>query len=149
MSPLSASVITDTTKYYKTHNTCCYKSVTTYPFANRKFIIDYPPETYTYSKFSLNPAVCTDQVNSPFDQFPFWYKRESTPLIPVRAIEPIYFHDFWDLKFKVETSDPTTAGIYTIVVSGYLPNHQLTQSAPFTIELFNIPPGTTITPRFI
>jgi len=35
----------------------------------------------------------------------------------------IYFNWLWP-EFKVYTENPTAAGIYTITVTGKLPNHQ-------------------------
>jgi hypothetical protein len=108
--------------------------------AFHRYIIDYPPETYQYTPFTLPSGVCTDPYS-------FWYCRVSTPLIPLSPLigEAIFFND-WFLTFKAETSDPSHAGFYTISVTGTLPNHQATTSGTFQIQLFNIPPATYIMP---
>jgi hypothetical protein len=82
---------------------------------NQRYIIDYPEETYLYPDFFFSPVVCNDI-------FRYWYKINSVPVIPQLPSFVIYF-DWVHPKFKVQTSNPIAAGIYTITVTGILPNH--------------------------
>lgn len=123
--------------------------MTTHTIPNKRFIIDYPPESYDYPDFTFTtPNQCTDWL-----LYPFWYKMDSSPLIA--ATNPIYFFDmtFW-LKFTSNTdntpvTDFNTIGTrnYTITVTGTLPNHQVFTASSFKIELFNIPLTNFITPQ--
>lgn len=107
-------------------NKCCFLPVTSATlFPNRKFIIDYPPETYMYPDFTFTLAnQCTDWLD-----FYFWYKMDSNPVIP--GTNPIYFfdHTYWQ-SFTSDTDKTPVSEFYnigtknyTITVTGTLPNH--------------------------
>ena len=72
------------TKLYLTPNTCCLRTITpTVLMPYHRYIIDYPPSTYKLAPFTIDPA------NT--DDFPFWYMRVSTLLLPTPL--PIFFDD--------------------------------------------------------
>ena len=80
--------------------------------ANRRYIIDYPEETYEYPPFFFTQVVCNDP-------FRYWYSYVSSPSLPSSVL---YFNWLYP-EFKLKTSNHLHAGSYTITVTGKLPNH--------------------------
>ena len=72
------------------------------------YIVDYPPQTYSYPTFSFAAPTI------PTDVFPFWYKRDSDlPIQPTGILPtdptPIYFDDLY-MKFTINvTLNPATS----------------------------------------
>jgi hypothetical protein len=55
-------------KLYTTLNECCNVNIGTTGMGYKKYIIDYPLETYSHAPFSIVSNPCTD--------FTFSYKRD-------------------------------------------------------------------------